>query len=761
MSAPKGKYYDYRILEEIGRTNHSVVSKVEKNGFICTLKMATSHEHGGTMIEDSPTIAEFEKEAEILHTLAEKKVPGVVEFYEWGPKPVPWIAMEFMDGGNLRDRMIRKMSLDDAIKVTSSILDTLYHASRYDIIHRDIKPENILINSKGEVKLTDWGIAKLLSSQDKSTTSFKGTFLYSAPEQFNDEKFGQVDCRTDVYQAGAVLYEMVTGRCPFEASSEEKLLYLILNEKPERPSKINSNIPQELDEIILRALNRKKENRFRDASEFMSALEKLNPITQKRIKYSAHDSKMMPSGGEQLNDLMKKAKDFIEMEMFDEALDCLDKMLATDPNDKEALQSKIDLLVDMENYDDALSIVEQIISGNPNEPVNWIAKAQILLKKDNCEDAIVNLNKALQLDPKNKDAWYLKGQALFDNDVDEAIRCFEKAIKIEPGFAYAWLWKGYSLTSSEYGDAAEAVKSFQKAIKNLPNDQDLSESIIFDDDGLLTALDRVIEDCSIKKEIIVCIDNAINMFPLMTLDSNQNNLFLYGLAGAVVKSINKDVESHDFNHLEELFELLRKILDIDKDSGEQRPCVRLGIQSGLGDAMSSIIASEGYYTEALKLMEDSSQIDSSDDMMRMISDKFDTFLDSLIEKEQGVDIDEELNKALQLIAKLLETAPNKFESYLSVWFRKIINRYIENYEYDEAMNTMETILKIDSSKDTKDTVRRALVSWLQKINPDTCEEPCYDRDTVLEYFNMARRILPNDREIKEMELEFQQRGNDE
>ena len=137
----------------------------------------------------------------------------------------------------------------------------------------DIKPENILFNEKGEPFLVDFGLAKLqLLIAD--TGGFFGTPLYASPEQFSKEKFGEPDHRTDIYQFGAVLYELLTGKPPFEGDMYE-LTYKILHEKPVPPHKIKPDIPKELSQIVLKALEKKKESRFKNAEQMKKALEEL------------------------------------------------------------------------------------------------------------------------------------------------------------------------------------------------------------------------------------------------------------------------------------------------------------------------------------------------------------------------------------------------------------------------------------------------------------------------------------------------------
>ena len=132
------------------------------------------------------------------------------------------------------------------------------------IAHKDIKPENILFSEDDIPKIADSGLGKRLLDPSHSK-GFKGTPYYSAPEQFDDDTYGEISYKTDIYQIGAVYYELLTGKTPFPYKNLNKLLKYILTEKPTPPSKVNLNIPKILDEIVLKAMAKKQSERY----EFM------------------------------------------------------------------------------------------------------------------------------------------------------------------------------------------------------------------------------------------------------------------------------------------------------------------------------------------------------------------------------------------------------------------------------------------------------------------------------------------------------------
>jgi len=148
-------------------------------------------------------------------------------------------------------------------------------------IHRDLKPENILFTSNGEAKITDWGIGKLLSSTEMTKTiGIKGTLYYCAPEQFDKKKYGTVDWKTDIFQIGIVFYEMLTGVNPFAGEAMAEVVGKVLTHEVEPPSSLNNDVPPELDEIVMGALEKEKSDRWR--TDVM--LHELNRLLMKELR---------------------------------------------------------------------------------------------------------------------------------------------------------------------------------------------------------------------------------------------------------------------------------------------------------------------------------------------------------------------------------------------------------------------------------------------------------------------------------------------
>lgn len=210
----------------------------------------------------------FDQEAQVVGQL---RHPGIVSVYDHGEAgEVVFMVMEFVDGTDLADYWAQQAGhrAEDAADILRQILDALDYSHRRGVIHRDIKPENILVTRDGRVKVSDFGIAKIESSSLTLPGTVYGTPFYMSPEQFA----GPVDVRSDVYSAGVVLYELLTGIKPFTGESLPDIVYKVTHETPRPPSAINPAIPEMLDRIVLKAIARRPSDRYQSAGEFRDAL---------------------------------------------------------------------------------------------------------------------------------------------------------------------------------------------------------------------------------------------------------------------------------------------------------------------------------------------------------------------------------------------------------------------------------------------------------------------------------------------------------
>ena len=221
-------------------------------------------------------VTRFQREAKAASALQH---PNVVQFYDYGQTDGNYyIVMELIEGTDLR-RYLRVrgiLDVDTAVTIAHNVALGLGAAHSHGIVHRSVKPQNILVGRDGSIKLTDFGIAFVYEGVDAErltdTGMTLGTVQYFPPEQAQGEI---VTPAADVYSLGIVIYEMVTGRTPFDGDSPVAVAMQHIQDAPTPPSQINTNIPPALEGIILRCLEKAPEMRFRDGSQLAQALETL------------------------------------------------------------------------------------------------------------------------------------------------------------------------------------------------------------------------------------------------------------------------------------------------------------------------------------------------------------------------------------------------------------------------------------------------------------------------------------------------------
>ena len=198
--------------------------------------------------------------------------PNIVTVFDFGEADgVPFISMEYVDGQSLHGLLARTGALDppQAVSIASAMLSALQDAHSHGVIHRDVKPANILLTKGGLVKVSDFGIARLDSTHASRTGTMVGTPSYMAPEQFTGDP---VDPRTDVFAAGVVVFEMLTGGKPFPGKSVTEIMYKVVHEPPQDPADLGVQLPGALRRVVLTALNKAPDARYQSADAFCAAL---------------------------------------------------------------------------------------------------------------------------------------------------------------------------------------------------------------------------------------------------------------------------------------------------------------------------------------------------------------------------------------------------------------------------------------------------------------------------------------------------------
>jgi eukaryotic-like serine/threonine-protein kinase len=215
-------------------------------------------------------VERFRREAQAAANLNH---PNIVAIYDWGQESGTYfIVMEYVEGRSLRDLVRSESPLDpnQAAEITAEIASALAFAHRNGVVHRDVKPGNVLLTRSGNVKVTDFGIARAGASDGLTQTgSVMGTATYFSPEQAQGLP---VDGRSDVYSLGVVLYEMVTGGAPFTGDSPVAVAYKHVREDPVAPSQRNADVPHDLEQIITTALAKSADQRYQTADDLRADL---------------------------------------------------------------------------------------------------------------------------------------------------------------------------------------------------------------------------------------------------------------------------------------------------------------------------------------------------------------------------------------------------------------------------------------------------------------------------------------------------------
>jgi len=266
MSVPTtlGKY---QIIREIARSNDIVYEGYDPlmNRRVALKELSAPRGATGPQLDDR--VNRFKREAQAVGTLAH---PNIMTVYEYGQEADRhFMAMEYLDGHTLRNEIDTKGFLppENAVHIAQEILKGLGHAHSKGVIHRDIKPDNIQLLSSGEIKITDFGIARL-TFQPNLTMDGQvfGTPSYMSPEQVVGK---ELDQRSDLWSVGVLLYEMITGQKPFAGDSVVSITYAIMNSQPTPPAQATPALRQ----VIMKALDKTPSMRFANAAEMLKALE--------------------------------------------------------------------------------------------------------------------------------------------------------------------------------------------------------------------------------------------------------------------------------------------------------------------------------------------------------------------------------------------------------------------------------------------------------------------------------------------------------
>jgi TolB-like protein/Tfp pilus assembly protein PilF/tRNA A-37 threonylcarbamoyl transferase component Bud32 len=271
----------YEIIEELGKGGMGRVYRVEDTKLKqeVALKLIKPE-----IVKDKKTIERFGNELKLARNIRHKNVCGMFDLGE--AEGAHFITMEYVSGEDLKSfiRRVGQLPSGKAISIAKQICDGLLEAHRLEVIHRDLKPSNIMIDNEGNARIMDFGIARSLESKGITGAGVMiGTPEYMSPEQVEGK---ETDQRSDIYSFGVILYEMVTGRVPFEGDTALTIAVKHKTEEPKDPREFNTQLSEDISRVILKCLEKEKDKRYQSAGEVRSELtniEKGIPTTERVI----------------------------------------------------------------------------------------------------------------------------------------------------------------------------------------------------------------------------------------------------------------------------------------------------------------------------------------------------------------------------------------------------------------------------------------------------------------------------------------------
>ncbi len=434
---------NYRLLKKISAGTSGVVYQGQHNVF--TDEPLVAIKQLRAQLNSPKEQALFMQEARLLRKLKHKHILPVID--AGTSQGFPYIVMEYAAGGSLRELLERQqgqsMELKKAVKLLAQLADALQYAHDQGIVHRDLKPENILFSAQGSVLLADFGIAVILANVDTLQGGVGGTPHYMAPEQFE----GIISTRCDQYALGCIAYELLTGRRLFDppSASLATLWYHHTKVEPVPPRHFNASLPPEIEKILLKALAKKRAERFEDVGAFLDALysiafpEATTPLQITSPVLPALSPDTSPHFTDDPDALLKQGEALLQQHKYVAALSAYTKASRMMPQSVAAWTGKGYAHAKLKLHDKALAAYVEAVRLDSRSVAAWEGKGNALCGLERYEEALEAYLEILLLDPQYAPAHRARGNAFallirYPNALNE----YDIALSLDAQDAESW-----------------------------------------------------------------------------------------------------------------------------------------------------------------------------------------------------------------------------------------------------------------------------------------------------------------------------------